>query len=278
MNTEATLNDKGETMRSSQHNSRRVLAGVAAVAILFTLAFTRVGSNAAPASSPISMSGMTSFAAGIGSLAVFSNNVSQVQRPNGDTDCRAGGGIYNETARLSTLDDLTKAGVHKVLLESVSPIVISVARSWGGGRVTVPSDLVSANFMIENSPKDGNATKGGVPLTFQIIGMEAHVKSFEYPRKVITGENSFEIVRDKSFVRVYGSHGTAKLTGEAEATLTNRLFSADNPARVMITFQGRYNFATRNATLTTIDVRAKSPKPQLGVSGLLSFLAFLRLI
>ena len=219
----------------------------------------------------------------VGSFAIYGYTASQPQGQMAPGPGR-GPGSGDETgtmypdsaARLSASDDITKNGIHQVSLEYVPRILIHVSHPWGGGKVTVPSDFISADFAIENGEP------GTEPLTFRITSLTAEVKSLSYPRRVITGENTFQIVKEKSFVRVYGSSGTVKLSGEAVAMLTNRLFSPDNPATVSISFKGTYNFATRKATLTGVKAFARSPRPQrVGIEKsllTLPILAFLRLI
>lgn len=204
-----------------------------------------------------------------GSLATYGYSTwqDQMQRPPSQGDPCAASMTGWQTARLSVSGDITKEGVHKVSLDSLPRIQIKVSKSWGGGKVTVPSDFITADFTIENMPQSvkeaapSRERTGRELLRFQITNLDAKVKSFSYPRRVLTGENIFQIVKENSFVLVYGSRGIVKLRGEAEATLTNRLFSGDNPARVKVSFEGNYNYATRAAALTKIEAEAHSPRP-----------------
>jgi hypothetical protein len=189
---------------------------------------------------------------------------SQSERPKEDENCAGEPDPFGdepapqpEGAALVVSGDLNASGAHQVSLNAVRRIAINTSTRWGRRKVIVPPNLISANFTVERtSVRDTSSTN---PLLFQITGLNARVKSFSYPAQVLTGENNFQINREKSFVRVYGSTGSVKVDGEAEARLTNRLFSAANPAIVKITFEGTYDFSKRRANLTKIKARGNSP-------------------
>lgn len=182
-------------------------------------------------------------------------------RPPSQGDPCAAGQDNPIRARLIASGDITKPGVHEVAIDSLSPIVIKVSRSWGGGKVTVPAGLIDAKFMIKtiaSMPITPSTESAARELTFRITSLKATIQAFKYPNNVVTGENVFNILPEKSVVRVSGPTGVANLRGSAEATLTNGLFSRESPAHVYITFAGTYNFATRLATLMKIEAEGRS--------------------
>lgn len=190
--------------------------------------------------------------------------------PNADGgNCHAVNQIDSESAaRLVVSGDITRPGSHEATLQSLSQIVIFPSRKWGGGKVTIPSGQASAWFAFEGLPEhtrplaaDSASGRQSAPelLTFRITALKGSIKSFSFPERMVTGQNTFEIIKEQSHVQVFGSSGTARISGDAQAWLTNRIFSGNSRARVRVTFWGTYNFKTRAVSLSRLEAHAHSP-------------------
>jgi hypothetical protein len=178
---------------------------------------------------------------------------SSAERQNaGPGECATSGVDTPVTARLAAAGDITRPGIHKVLLKSVSSVVIRCS-SLPGRTIAIPSNLIHATFAITNGPSE---TAGS--LRFQITGSETSVGSFNFPSRGPTGRNVFKILKEKSYVRVTGLRRKGTLTGQAEATLSNRLFFGGSALPVTIVFKGVYDFRTKTAVLTQLEAHAHS--------------------
>jgi len=205
-------------------------------------------------------------------IASGAQQMDQVEAPVGpgpnDPNCHATSEIDPPVAaRLSIGGNITTPGPHEATLQSLSKIIVFPSLKWGGGRVTIPSGQISASLTFQGLPEltrpapvdsRGDRPARAELLTFQITSLKATIKSFVFPRKLITGPNSFEIIKERSFVQVFGSRGTVPISGDAQAWLTNRVFSKDAPARVRVTFWGTYNFESRRAVLSRLEAHAHS--------------------
>jgi hypothetical protein len=168
-------------------------------------------------------------------------------------------------ARLIFTGDITQPGPHRAQLADLSPIAIFPSRSWGGGRVTIPKGSVTAEFTVRALPDNfrpvtaqGKVVPKPELRSYQITSVKGTIRSFAFPRNVVTGPNSFVIIPEKSYVQVHGSEGTVAIDGEAQAWLTNKVFSKAKPARVRVSFWGTYNFKDRVAVFSRFEAHAHS--------------------
>jgi hypothetical protein len=183
----------------------------------------------------------------------YTSAQSSAQRQNaGPGECATSGVDSPVTARLRATGDITSPGIHKVWLKSVSTVVIRCS-SLPGRTITIPPNLIHASFAITNGPPEAAGS-----LRFQITSSETTVESFNFPSRGRTGLNVFKILKGTSYVQVTGLRGKGTLTGQAEATLSNRLFLGGKALPVRIIFKGVYDFRTKTATLTQLEAHAHS--------------------
>jgi hypothetical protein len=188
-------------------------------------------------------------------------------RPVGQGDNCYGHNILDIpiAARAIFKDNVTNPGTHVAIVDHVSAIIINPSPKWGGGKVTIPEGYITAELGIRELPNEthpvaetGAAPAHAKPLRYQITSVNGGIKSFLFPRNVVTGLNSFSIIPEKSYVLVHGSSGKAKITGEAQAWLTNAVFRRSTPARVRVSFWGNYDFDTKVVTFTRFEAHAHS--------------------
>jgi hypothetical protein len=154
--------------------------------------------------------------------------------------------------------NLADPGTHEVSVTPVD-IKIEVSPNWGGGIVDVPASAIKVSLSVERRI-DRAQERPSAGMTLNIIAMRTTVQSVTYPHDVISGLNTFTLDPGTSTIVLDASSGTTKFHGSAQAALTNTLFSSDKPAKAEATFAGSYDFKTGQGTITTLAIKARSPK------------------
>ena|ERR1043165_2832008 len=164
------------------------------------------------------------------------------------------------TARFSASSNLQEAGLHEVTVMPSSDVLIRVSKNWGGGTIRVPRRLIKGSVIVEQRTSKSLAVEGKMPIKLHIVAIKGAVGSFLYPKKVTTGLNFFEIVKEKASIELSGARGKVTFRGQLNASLSNNLFSSRTPALAKATFEGSYDHETRQGILAKIEVKAHSPK------------------